>query len=339
MIQFLDQTLEKEYTRFVLSFQDSWIYYSLKFRDLLQSYIDCSVHYVLSIDDNNGIEAVLPIMVLEGSLGKVVNSLPFYGSNGGILGASSSARQELLDYYNQFVSATGVVAATYNEHPFHRNVEKIKHTYVEHRIAQVTKLEPQDDLMSLFHQKTRNMIRKATKLGITARTDNLSFDFLVSTHEKNMAAIGGKAKAPLFFEKINQLFEPGQDYNIFVASMDGRDVAALLVLYFNRTAEYFTPVIEQEYRSTQALSLLIKYAMEEAQSRDMKFWNWGGTWPSQEGVYRFKKRWGATEQEYKYFTYVPEPALVVTKSKDFLLNEYPDFFVVPFSELQDSQNE
>lgn len=52
-----------------------------------------------------------------------------------------------------------------------------------------------------------------------------------------------------------------------IASLDGRPVAALLLLYFNRTVEYFAPVIEHEYRSRQPLSFLIWQGMLDAVHR------------------------------------------------------------------------
>ena len=32
-----------------------------------------------------------------------------------------------------------------------------------------------------------------------------------------------------------------------------------------------------------------------------EIWNWGGTWESQKGVYRFKERFGSITKTYRYF--------------------------------------
>ena len=71
---------------------------------------------------------------------------------------------------------------------------------------------------------------------------------------------------------------------VYIGSRDDQPIAALLVFYFNGTAEYFTPVIKSEHRNTQALALVIYEAMKDAVSqKGCKNWNWGGTWLNQGG--------------------------------------------------------
>ena len=74
------------------------------------------------------------------------------------------------------------------------------------------------------------------------------------------------------------------------------------MLYYNKTVEYFTPVVKVEYKNTQVLSKIIFEAMIEASSKGFKTWNWGGTWFSQNSVHRFKKRWSTYELTYSYLT-------------------------------------
>jgi lipid II:glycine glycyltransferase (peptidoglycan interpeptide bridge formation enzyme) len=107
----------------------------------------------------------------------------------------------------------------------------------------------------------------------------------------------------------------------------------LLCLYFNSTVEYFTPVLEKDFRNTQALTLVIYEAMVEAMSLGFSQWNWGGTWLNQDGVYDFKKRWGTTEYRYFYFTKVYDKTLQKT-TKEYLLSEYPGLYLLPFDNLE-----
>ncbi len=120
--------------------------------------------------------------------------------------------------------------------------------------------------------------------------------------------IGGNAKPLSVFRTLYEIFDPKEDYNVYVAQKSDEFTAGLLVFYYKEYCEYFTPVINQKYRSEQPLSLLIFTAMKEAYKRRVKYWNWGGTWPThQEGVYLFKKRWGADERTYNYYTKIFDP--------------------------------
>ena len=52
----------------------------------------------------------------------------------------------------------------------------------------------------------------------------------------------------------------------------------------------------------------------------------------QDGVYRFKSRWGTKDLPYRYFTSVHNPAVLKSTPAE-LRAWYPSFFTVPFSAL------
>ena len=147
-----------------------------------------------------------------------------------------------------------------------------------------------------------------------------------------MESIGGKPKSSKFFELIKKYFESNLDYDIYVANKDGIYISAMLVFYYNNVVEYFTPVVKVEYRSFQPLSLLIFQAMVDNSNKKFKWWNWGGTWLSQDGVYRFKSRFGAIDKEYKYFIKVNNQD-IYNSTKEKLLSEYENFYTIPFDRL------
>lgn len=115
--------------------------------------------------------------------------------------------------------------------------------------------------------------------------------------------------------------------------MDSAPIASLLVFCFNKTIEYFTPVIDKEHRSIQPMSLIIFDAFKDAATNGYNWWNWGGTWGSQEGVHRFKKSWGAIDKPYYYYTKIYDETLL-SKTPAELLNDFPYFFVLPFDKLK-----
>ena len=98
--------------------------------------------------------------------------------------------------------------------------------------------------------------------------------------------------------------KPEKDYNIYVAKLDNKKIASLLLLYFNKTVEYFTPTVLEDYLNLQPMALILNKAFDDAKMKGYKYWNWGGTWLSQKGVFRFKKKWGAEGSNYNYFTKV-----------------------------------
>jgi hypothetical protein len=336
-IEVLSSDLAERYEEFLLARPETLLYQSWRYQNLLLDLLGCRQQSLLALDAYDNVAAALPLMAMDGPLGTVLNSLPFYGSNGGLVGEDPIARSALVNTYRQIVKAEGMAASTLIENPLSPwDADGISYDFIDERIGQLTPLASSSDveaaLMQSFHYKTRNMVRKAEKLGVKVKVDNDAMPFLLATHRANMREIDGLAKPQRFFDLLPQYFLPGQDYRLYVALLEGEPVAAVLVLFYNRTVEYYTPVVLKEHRNSQALSATIFRAMCDAAAQGYLWWNWGGTWLSQDGVYRFKSRWGTQNLSYRYFTCVHNSAILKVGRAD-LLAGYPSFFTVPFTAL------
>lgn len=334
----LEPHLEQAYKAFLSTFPTSMLYHTIAYKNLLIELLDCEHSYLVCLDDNENIVGVLPLMVKNGSYGKVFNALPFYGSNGSMLATHSEARTYLIKAYQELTknaASTTIITSPLEQEP---KPDDLRYDIQDYRIGQLSFFETisnEEDLMNSFHYKTRNMVRKAQKNNIEIIIDNkqTSVDYLYQIHLQNMLDIGGKAKAKKFFDIFPNYFQSGKDFNIYRAYVNNIPIAAMLVFYHKQTIEYYTPVVEHEYRDLQPLSLLIYQAMLEGLHNGFKIWNWGGTWESQEGVYRFKKRWGTTDINYYYYTEINQNELYYA-DKNVLLNEYDGFFTLPFQYLK-----
>lgn len=337
-IELLTSKYFEIYEAFLEQHECAMLYYSIKFKLFLEKLTASEALYYIAIE-NDKIVGALPLMCKSGKFGKVINSLPYYGSNGGVLAKNDIVKNALIKKYLEIINSGEFLASTLIENPLDTNKSylQLENTENDYRIGQFTKIQGAysdiEDLMIKFHYKTRNTIRKAVKSEVTVAVENNMFQFLEETHIENMQSIGGLAKTKQFFALISEIFEPEKDFNIYVARKDGIPIAALLVFYSNRVVEYYTPVIVKEFRHVQALSLLITQAMFDAAKDGFVWWNWGGTWATQGGVYDFKSRWGTIDLNYNYHIKINNPQ-VYNLTKEELLSEYPSFFVLPFSKLK-----
>jgi|SaaInlStandDraft_3_1057020.scaffolds.fasta_scaffold14910_2 hypothetical protein len=331
----LDKKFYKKYEIFLLEFTESLLYYSTKYKDFLEELLNVESNYLMVVDESNNIQAILPIMQKEGTLGTIINTLPYYGSNGGIIAKNDDAYNVLLNYYDEL--ANTVSGATYINNPLNINKEKVSHDYSDIRIGHWTSLEKTDDIprsvMTSYHSKTRNLVRKAIKSNVEVSIDNNEKKFLYQTHVENMQSVGGIAKEKMFFDLLDKHFTAGEDYNIYIAKYEGKKIGAILLFYYNQTVEYFTPVAVSEYRNYQSTSLMVYQAMIDAIEKNYTWWNWGGTWLSQDGVYHFKSRFGAIDKKYSYFIKINNKDIYYA-TKEKLLNEYQNFYVIPFDKLR-----
>lgn len=329
---------EQQFKSYIEKHPESMFFQSNSYIKLISELLEAEEEHLIYLEEGI-IKGVFLLLSKKGCFGKVYNSLPYYGSNGCSLADSFEIENQLIKAYNELIIKDDVAASNCIENPLiQRSLnELIKHNETDYRIGQFTRIAFNDNieksLMDSFHYKTRNMVRKAMKSDLQVDIDNDSFNFLIETHEENMTAIGGKAKPRFFFDLVKKYFIPNKDYNIWVAYQNNKLIAALLLFYFRDTVEYYSPVIVEEYRDKQPLSYLIYISMIDASKKGFKLWNWGGTWANQGGVYTFKKRWGTYEQNYQYFIQINRKELY-NIPKEILLNEYPDFFVLPFNKLK-----
>jgi hypothetical protein len=316
---------------------DGLLYHSIGYRDLLLDHLGCEPEYLVA-DRDGTLEGVLPMMWSSGKVGdRVLNSLPFYGSHGGPVAKTAEAHAALLAAWDERATDGGTAAATLVANPFAKSrLPEPAHTHRDSRISQVTTLpaEPRGErILELIDSSARRNVRKADRAGFGIDRDANALTDLWEIHDANMAAIGGLAKPRSFFEAVPRHFRDGEDFDVWVARADGRVVAGLLVFYFNQVAEYFTPAVEHDRRPDQPLALILVDAMAHAATIGTNRWNWGGTWSTQDGVYRFKRKWGAEDGSYTYYVQVNDPS-ILDSSHEELRDAFPNFYVVPFSALK-----
>jgi hypothetical protein len=355
----MDDNTEGLYRDFIDRQKNILVYYSVEYKKVLDDTLSGSISKYFICLFGDKIIAVLPSFESPNSdLGSVLNSLPFYGSNGGIVIDDSLGQEDkikvftfMLSMIEKYCQEHNIAACTFIGNPLEPKIsdwykQYFNYDFEDFRTGQFTCLMPiqgnidhndyEAQILAKCHQKTRNLVRKGLKekFHISIENNQSAMNSLYSIHVENMQQIGGIAKPEKFFNCVVRQLEGGQQYDILIAKKEGEIAAALLLLYFGNTVEYFTPVINQKFRSSQPMSALIFDAMLRATKKGYKKWNWGGTWESQGGVYHFKTRWGAKDLKYTYFTKVYNRD-ITNLSKEQILQSYPFYYVLPFCELTD----
>jgi hypothetical protein len=326
----LTAATEPAYREFVARAPGALLYHSLPYRDVLLDHLGCEEEYLVATDGGD-VRGVLPLMWTGDDGARIYNSLPFYGSHGSVLADDDATAAALIAAYDERATAEGTLAATLVANPFaERQPPEPVHNRTDERISQVTDLPAE-----AVESSARRNVRKAERAGIAVASDADRLDVVGAIHRANIEALGGLAKDPEFFAAVPRHFEAGHEYDVYVAQLDEEVVAGLLLFYFNGTVEYFTPAVDHDHRSEQPLALLLDQAMADAAKRGFRRWNWGGTWTTQDGVFRFKRKWGAHEGRYRYYVQVNDETLLDATPAE-LRERFGHFYVVPFSALRSS---
>lgn len=351
-VELLNSSLEAEWEALLRSRTDSFIYHSVGYRNVLMSILNDAHPFYLCAKEDGALAGIMPAFIKNSKYGSIVNSLPFFGSHGqpiisSLANNANAVRIALLEALLDVIHERSIVAATIIGHPLDQGDANLKELWApdleEFRIGQITELhalaeasDPEAAMMQMCHSKTRNMIRKGLRSGFKTswRTDAPILESLQLLHQKNMQSIGGRAKPQKVFDALSASLAPGTEWRVWVSEKAGTLAAAVLCLYYHRTVEYFTPAIAVEHRGDQPLSSLIFEAMVDAAKRQFLYWNWGGTWASQNGVYHFKSRWGTQETSYRYYIKILNDSLR-DLSKEELAEAFPYFYVIPYSALRE----
>jgi len=353
----LTESDQEAYEAFLAGHAHSLFYHSNRFRLFLRALLDANDHYLLAIEDGD-IVGALPAFRVHSPLGSSLNSLPFFGSNGGIITSRGreQVQRELLRNWLDLAAEGQTLAANLITSPFENHpaiyTRFLEQEPADYRIGQVSELPfgnqknaaqgaegaAEEELFAALEPFTRRMIRKATKkqMRVEEKNDAEALHFLADIHAQNMNQIGGKKKPGAFFNKLSQFFRARDDYKIWTAWHGDKMVAALLLFFYNRTVEYYIPAIVHEYRSYQPQSLIVYRAMLDAAANGYRYWNWGGTWPSQEGVYRFKKQWN-TQNKYYYYYHILCDKTLLDHSREEIQKAFPYSYVVPFKRIETSR--
>jgi hypothetical protein len=292
--------------------------------------------FALALRDGEPV-AAMPFAIKPGKAGAVINSLPFYGTYGAIVGEADGTVPVIVEGLLDHARRSGVAAVTliddWRSPCFGTAGGEDFRTERSNQFIDLARMRSTAPI-ELYHQKTRNLVRKAEKIGVQVRRSQAVDDIagLAAAHRENMAAVNGIAKPQRFFDLLAAPERPLGDSLLYVASIDGRDCAYLLMFRCGDTVEYYMPAVFVADRASQPLSLLIHRAVCDAVEGGFRFWNFGGTWPTQDSLRHFKIRWGASETQYSYYTYILDKGILAAE-RDSLLRDYPFFFVAPFDRV------
>jgi CelD/BcsL family acetyltransferase involved in cellulose biosynthesis len=323
----------------------SLIYPTIRYRGFLRRVVGGEDHYLIAKEGGEVVGALPLFLKRSMTIGCVVNSLPFHGSNGGVL-ISPRARdpesvfRHLVDAAEDLARQADARTLTLITSPFDPAVRRYEarfpSAFRDWRHGQILPLSGSEEaLMARMHPSRRRGLGIARRKGVSIRrsADPVDLQLVVSIHMDNMAAVGARAKEWHVFDALRMTLQWEKDYVVYVAEVDGRLVGGLIVLFHDITAEYFVPALNRDDRSTQAGSALVFEAIRDARRRGCRYLNFGGPREGQQGVYDFKKRWGAIDMPYFYFSQpIYDATDLLSMDRTILEREWPYFYAVPFEE-------
>ena len=163
-----------------------------------------------------------------------------------------------------------------------------------------------EELLAKMHPKTRYNIQLASRRGVKVRESQNSKDAKIfynlakETGERNQFKIYPYD----YYQQMVRILGQADMLKIFIADYDKKSIAAILVIYFGKTAVYAHGASSDSDRNTMAPYLLQWKAILESMKRNCDFYDFWGVSPSDEenhpwaGISRFKRGFSGSEIKY-----------------------------------------
>lgn len=328
-----------EYENFLHSLIHSPFTLSSKHISFLENILDLPSLF-FTARENTKLVGVFPFFEKNSIHGKVINSLPFFGSHGGVLSNNFEIKKQLLTFLNNYISENDVLSSVIITNPFNQENSVYEnffnYNFVEQRFTQCINLknETTESIFQNLEKRVRWTIRKCEKNNLIAQItdldDKISSDFY-ECYKIGMEIKKGRLKPPTFFNYVQSNFETS-DFDIFIAYKDNLPISYLFILYYGLFAEYYMPAFKKEWSNLQGTSMLIWESIKHSIENNIQFYNFGGTLANQKDLYLFKRGWNSTNYNYNYYISADIDRLKTINVND-IQKYYEYFYVISFDEL------
>jgi len=339
-VELLKTEDEDQYSEFLDKCEYSMAQHTLGWRSVIESITRDKSYYFVA-KENGDLVGVLSTFIKENALGNIMNSIPFAGGYGGVVTISNIKREKKEKIYKAliqemicFAKNKQCVLVTITTPPFSRdiNLYKVifKPDYILENFMQYIDL----NINLNYNRNVRWSIKKAINKEVYIKEDiqNRDIEQFYKIYKNNVSFLNAKLIPISFFKRVNAYLNTNTKF--LFAEYNGQLISGILLIFFNKIVDYFISSNDVNYKSFQANSLLIDYAINWAKKNGFKYWNWQSSPSRESGVYRFKAQWGSLDGEHYYLTKVLGDLTALKKcSVEQIKREYEWYYVIPYNQL------
>lgn len=224
-----------------------------------------------------------------------------YGYGGPIIEGDFNTKSKnkfIIELYNYCVQ-NNIISQFIRFHPLLNNQRYMKDLCEIVEIKKTIAIDTMsyEIINSNMISKSRNMIRKAKKQGVSIKYDTgEQFMEFIRIYELTMKE--NQASSYYFFEQsyydylINEMSE---NTIYFYAYVKGRIVSAAIFFYNDKYMHYHLSGVQKEYRHMASMNLLLSEAAFWATERGIELLHLGGGVGDMDSLYKFKKQFNRND--------------------------------------------
>jgi serine/alanine adding enzyme len=319
-VEFYSEKDRKEYTNFLLSRDESNIYHTIEWKEILEESYNIKPIYLISRDAKGKIRAILPLFYINSLLGKRLESLPL-SIYGGVLGDQNyifPLLETLFELKKEKKCSCVVLRQLpgYNQFFDSKNFRKI-----DNKWNQIIRLKNPDVLFKEIKKSNRNRIRKARQNKVEIkRVQSVEFvDDLYTLEVMIWRQIGLPIPELNFYKKIWDKLNRKGFAEIFIAKYNDEVIASTLIFPFNKRVVCRIANSNKKYRDIVpgVNNLLLWDAVVWSYYKGYEYFDLGATDRENLGLFFFKSTFTTYNYPFSLYYY---PKNTIRVSEEVIFN-------------------
>jgi FemAB-related protein (PEP-CTERM system-associated) len=255
-----------------------------------------AVTFIARSERTRSIVGTLGVALTRSRLfGTYATSLPHF-NYGGVLAADAGVGTRLLDAawtWAQVRGARHLILRHTTDRPL-----DLPATYTKETLTLALPADT-ESLWNSIGAKPRNLVRKAQRIGLVARTERRgAAGVFHAVFSENMRDLGTPALSERFFQVL--LEELGDAAQVHVVRLEDRPAAAAISVSFRDRVEVPWAACLSRYKPLAANMLLYWHLLQHAVRWGARVFDFGRSTPGS-GPYRFKLQWGARPEPLPWY--------------------------------------
>lgn len=320
---------------------------SYKLKKTYDNNMNYTYKYIIEVDNENNILAVMPFVLYKNKLANIIHSLPFVAYGGITCGEDNKKGifEELLAFLNDFAINNNVVLITLCTQPFKNNdyeiyKELFNQDFERKNFYQYIDLKKDifEEMKAKFRGNLKRNIKKCReKYNIEIKEsydlkdlkywyDEVYVKRLTETH----CAIYPYEVFETFITEINK-----DKLKMFYGIKEGKIIAGGLYLNQGNSIDNFMRVVDTENLHTQVGTYLDYLSIQYALENKVEFYNWQSCDEIGSSIFKYKEDWGSDIGYHYYLTKVTGDITELKKTPlDIIKKEFKGIYVLPYEEFE-----
>jgi len=297
-----------EWRSYVERHPEGLVYHLPQWKETLEQSFGHRPFYLFARDDEGRFLGTLPLFQVKSPLtGNRLVSLPFSYVCGPIAD-SESVKAQLVSRAQELCHELGC---------HYLEIRAMRRLSVDMKVSEYFStyiLELSNDPSAVWKKLERRSARwpigKAERDGVTVRVDNSieGIKMFNKLNQRTKRNLGVPAHPLVFLENIGTKL--AGHFRVYLAEVSGKAIAGILCLSLRDRVIDAYAASDERYLSCHANDLLVWRAIEDCCKNGYCRFDFGKTPRDNEGLGRFKRKWGAQQHALYYHYYPILPKLI-----------------------------